>query len=96
MKNRGAETIFGVNTVIQAIFSLLTPPAVGALISWLLCAKFSVGAWIYALLISVGVIIGLISMIKFILAAADTQKALREAQREAEARREDQQDGDNG
>ena len=83
MKIRGAETVFGVNTVIQSIFSLLTPPALGALLSWILCAKFSVGSWIYALLISLGVLIGLISMIKFILSAAEAQKALREAQKAA-------------
>ena len=86
MNDRGTETIFGVNTVIQSIFNLLTPPAAGALISWFLCSRFSVGGWIYAVLIPAGVIVGLISAISYILTAAETRKAV------AEARKKDRED----
>lgn len=108
MNDRGTETIFGVNTVIQSIFNLLTPPAAGALISWFLCSRFSVGGWIYAVLIPAGVIVGLISAINYILTAAETQKAVAEARKreredtagidraDAPAEDRDRQDGSNG
>ena len=75
MKKIIVSTVFGINSVIQAIFSLLTPVAVAVLVSMLLTKKFGVGTWIYAVLIVLGVFVGLVSMVKYLLAMAEAEKA---------------------
>ena len=75
MKKFIVSTVFGINSVIQAIFCLLTPVAVAVLISMLLTKKFGVGTWIYAVLIVLGVFVGLVTMVKYLLAMAEAERA---------------------
>ena len=64
---RAYSFIYITNIVFQAIFTLLFHIVTGLLLSWLLVEKFGLPNFIYAILIIIGVIIGLLSMIKFIL-----------------------------
>ena len=56
------------NLILQSIFSLLTPIGLCTLLAYLLASR-GVDTWIYAVLILLGVLVGLSSMIRFILAA---------------------------
>ncbi len=70
------------NIVFQAFFTLLTPAAIFFLISWLLVSYASAPSWIYAPFLIVGILLGLYSMVKFILSAMAGYERL-EKQREA-------------
>ena len=63
------SSLYVLNIVSQAIFSLASPIAVCTLISYLLVRFASSPSWIYAPLIVVGALVGFVSMIKFILTA---------------------------
>lgn len=75
------------NIVFQAIYSLLFPVGVGAVISYLLTEYADMDSWIWALLLTVGVLIGLVSMVKFILSATQNMDRLEKerAERRAQA-----------
>ena len=69
MYKKFISALYVINIVSQAIFTLLTPIALGFGISWLLVRYASVPSWIYAVLITLGALIGFYSMIKFVLSA---------------------------
>ena len=69
MNNRLFTFLYGINIVSQAIFSLLMPTALTFGIAWLLVNRASAPSWIYAIFITVGVIAGLVSMVKFVISA---------------------------
>ena len=70
------------NILMQAIFSLLFPVALGLGGAYLLVKYASVGSWIYAVLILLGVFSGLVSMVRFILIASRSVVALEEAEKQ--------------
>lgn len=67
--NRLMNVMYVLNIVVQSFFNLLLPIGLMVLFSWLLTEKMNVGQWIYVVLILLGVIVGFISMIRFILTA---------------------------
>lgn len=67
--NRLMNIMYVLNIVVQSFFNLLLPIGIMVLFSWLLTEKMNVGQWIYVVLILLGVIVGFISMIRFILTA---------------------------
>lgn len=69
MYKKFISALYVINIVSQAIFTLLTPIALGIGLSWLLVRYASVPSWIYAVLITLGALIGFYSMIKFVLSA---------------------------
>lgn len=71
-----------INIVSQAIFNLAFPIGLGVLGSYLLVRFASAGAWIYALLVTLGALIGFYSMIKFVLSAMAALERLEREQRE--------------
>lgn len=64
--------------LIQAVFSLLCPPALLTLVASRLCVLCGVGEWIYVPLILVGIFSGLYSMIRYLLAASAHIRVLEE------------------
>ena len=64
------STFYVINIVFQAIFTLLWQIATALIVGWLLVEKIGAPIWVYVPLILVGVITGLVSMVRFILAAA--------------------------
>ena len=71
------------NIVIQSIVSLLSPIAILVAVAWLLSERAGVGSWIYAVLILLGVFVGLVSMVRFLLGAS---RALDSLEREHAAK----------
>ena len=69
MNKRLVNVLHMINMIFQAFYTLLLPVAIAAIISYLLTSNGLVDQWIWALLLTVGFLIGLYSMIKFILLA---------------------------
>ena len=74
--------VYILNIVFQSFFNLLTPAGIAFLAAWLLDTYTEVGGWIYALLITVGVLAGFYSMIVFILRAMAALDALEKQNKE--------------
>ena len=60
------------NLLFQALYTLVLPVGIGALASFLLTKYTSAPKWIWAVLITLGVLIGLYSMVKFIILASES------------------------
>ncbi len=71
------------NLVMQSILSLLTPIGLCTLVAYLLASR-GVGSWIYAVLIILGVLVGLSSMIRFLLSASAQIERLEKEHKEKE------------
>ena len=69
MNSKFFSVMYAVNIISQAIFSLLTPVALMFGVSWLFIHKLSAPEWLYAVLIPIGVLFGLVSMVRFVLTA---------------------------
>jgi hypothetical protein len=76
MYKRFFSVLYALNIIFQAIFTLLIPPSLLFLVTWLAVDKLGAPSWIYAITVTVGVIAGLISMIKFVLSAASNLERL--------------------
>ncbi len=63
--------LYVLNIVFQAIFTLLTPPALLFFINYLCVSYLSFPKWSYAISLSLGFVMGLVSMIKFTIAASE-------------------------
>ena len=74
--------LYIINIVSQAIFTLAMPIGIGVLVSYLAVKFVSAPEWIYAPLIVMGAITGMISMIKFVLAAMAGYERLEKEQNE--------------
>lgn len=70
------SAMYVLNIIFQAIFTLLTPPAFFFLINYLCVSKLSFPKWTYAISLSVGFILGMISMIKFAITASEALERL--------------------
>ena len=73
--------LYVLNIIFQCILTLAAPPALMFFISWLAVSRLSAPTWIYAPAIAVGVIVGLVSMVRFAIAASEGLERL-EKQRE--------------
>lgn len=71
MNKNFISAMYVMNIVFQCILTLLMPAAFMLFVAWLLVTKLGAPSWIYALLIVAGVIIGLVSMVKFAISASE-------------------------
>ena len=71
MYKRFVSAMYVVNIIAQAIVTLLIPAALMFFISWLFVAKCGAPEWLYAVLITLGIISGFISMIRFVIRASE-------------------------
>ena len=78
---RGYSTFYVINIVFQSIFTLLWQIGLGLLVGWVFVKHVGAPDWIYVPLILAGVITGLVSMVRFILAAMKSLERLEEANR---------------
>lgn len=69
MYRKFISAMYLLNIIFQSFFDLALPIGATILISWLLVEKAGAHGWIYAPLVVIGVIIGFVSMIRFILSA---------------------------
>lgn len=91
--------VYIINVVVQSFFSLACPMLLGVFGSWLLVEKAGAPTFIYAILTVLGALIGLYSMIRFILttmAAVERLDAQREEKEAAlKAKNKNKEDGKN-
>lgn len=78
-----------INVLFQSFFNLLLPLALAFGAGWLLTAKLALPSWIYAPLLILGLAIGLISMLKFLLYALDAFEKLERSQQQTKEKDND-------
>lgn len=83
MKTKIYNAAYLINVIFQAFFNLMFPMAIMFFIGWLAVSRLSIGQWVYAVLLIFGLIIGLISMIKFLIYALDSFERIEKSQQEA-------------
>ena len=87
MYKKAISALHVVNIVSQSIFTLLWQIALGVGIGYVAVTYWSAPGWIYVPLILVGVFTGLVSMVRFLLAAMKSLDRL-EAQHESDAKKQ--------
>lgn len=80
------------NLLGQAIYSLALPIALGALAAFLLTEYASAPSWIWAILMTLGAIMGLYSMVKYILTATAGMDRLKKQQKADEEQKRDKEE----
>ncbi len=83
MKGHAISFIYVLNIVAQALFSLLFSVAVFFGIGYLAVNTWGAPSWVYVPLILIGVGTGILSMVKFILAAMAGLDRLEEQRRKS-------------
>ena len=71
MYKRLVSSLYVINIVFQSILTLLSPPALFFFINYICISRLSFPKWTYAISITVGFIVGIISMIKFAVSASE-------------------------
>ena len=66
---RFMNAMYALNIILQAFWSLLFPIGLGVLFGWLLTEKAGMGNYVFVILILLGVFVGLISMVRFLISA---------------------------
>ena len=89
MYKKIANSLYILNTLFQALYSLGLPIGLAALASYLLTEYASCPGWIWALLITFGVIVGLFSMVKFILVSMKSFERLEKERERTKSELED-------
>ena len=84
------STFYVVNIVFQSIFTLLWRIALGLFVGWLSVEKLGAPDWLYVPIILIGVVTGLVCMVRFILAAMRSLERLEEEKRKKEKQRKAQ------
>ena len=79
------------NLIGQALYTLALPIALGAVISYLLCRFASAPGWIWAILLTLGTLMGLYSMVKFIIVYAGGMDRLNKQRAEDAAEKEEKE-----
>ena len=85
MYRKFVSAMYVLNILFQSLFNLATPILLMLGLSWLLVSKCSAPAWFYALFGVAGVLMGFVSMIKFILAACTSLEKLEKEHREKDS-----------
>ena len=68
--------LYMINILLQGLITLLIPAGLMFLLSWLLVSRAGAPTWLYAVLIPIGAVTGFISMIKFVIRAAENAEQL--------------------
>ena len=70
------SALYVINIVSQAIFTLLIPPALFFGVNYAVIAWLDFPKWTYAISLSLGFILGIVSMIKFAIPASEALERL--------------------
>ena len=68
---RFVGAMYVMNIIAQAIVTLLIPAAILFAIAWLFVAKCGAPEWLYAVMITLGIMSGFVSMIRFVIRASE-------------------------
>lgn len=63
------NAMYALNIVLQSFWTLLMPIGLAVFLGWILTEKCGFGQYVFVILILLGVVIGMISMVKFLLSA---------------------------
>lgn len=74
----GYSTFYVINIVFQSIFTLLWQIAAALFVGWLFVRFVGAPEWVYVPVILLGVFSGLVSMVRFIIAAMQSLERLEE------------------
>ena len=66
---RFMNSMYALNIILQAFWSLLFPIGAGVFFGWLLTERCGMGNYIFVILILLGVFAGLVSMVRFLISA---------------------------
>ena len=80
------------NLLGQAIYSLALPIVLGALAAFLLTEYASAPSWIWAILMTLGALMGLYSMVKYILTATAGMDRMKKQQIADEEQKRDKEE----
>ena len=83
------SAVYVVNIIIQSIFTLLMHIGAGLLLSWILVDKCGLPTWLYAIIITFTTLLGLFSMMRFILTAMRALDHLEKSRKEKRRKNED-------
>ena len=89
------STFYVINIVFQSIFTLLWQIGAAIFVGWIFVRFVNAPPWIYVPLIIVGVISGMVSMVRFILAAMKSLDRIEE-QKRAKAKKINSEENNNG
>ena len=89
MYGKFVSAMYLLNIIFQSFFNLAAPIGLSILASWLLVEKAGADGWVYAPLVLVGVAIGFVSMIRFILSATRALDRLEEQKKVKTKKAED-------
>ena len=92
MYKRIVGGLYVLNIIAQAILTLLIPVGLMFLGGWLLVTYCAVPEWIYAVTIPIGVLSGLVSMVRFVIRASEALNRL-EAERDKTASKRNNTNG---
>lgn len=76
MYKKLVSSLYVINIISQAIFTMLIPIGLGVLICYLLTTYAATKPWIWAVVIPIAAISGIASMVKFILTAMSSLQRL--------------------
>ena len=76
------NAMYAFNIILQAFWSLLFPVGAGLLLGWLLTEKCGMGDYVFVILILLGVLVGLFSMLRFLISALAGLERLEKEQRD--------------
>ena len=68
---RFVGAMYVMNIIAQAIVTLLLPAALMMAIAWLFVERCGAPGWLYAVLITLGILSGFVSMIRFVIRASE-------------------------
>ena len=80
MKKKVYNAAYLINVIFQSFFNLMFPMALAFGVGYLVTSKLSFPQWTYAVLLVIGLAVGLFSMIKFLIYALDAFERIEAAQ----------------
>ena len=80
------------NILFQALYTLALPIGIGALISYLTTRHLGAPRFIWAILLTLGTLMGLYSMIKYVLSALRAMERLEKERDEREKQKAEQEE----
>ena len=81
------NAMYAMNIILQAFWSLLFPIGGGVLLGWFLTEKCGMGSYLFVILILLGVFVGMISMIRFLISALTGLERLEKEQQDSDRMR---------
>ena len=88
MNKRIIPALYVVNMVVQSLFSLVCPIGLMFGVAYFLSTKYGIGPWIYVVMIMTGVLVGIYSMVTFIIKASAAVAAMEKAHGSTENKNE--------